>query len=166
MAKKAKRTRRISTQHSPTLAPSAEDRRVALTLYVPPPPQPRTRLEVVEAVCAHIINGDRVHEACHKEGITWKTLFFWKAEDNELGTLYARAREASAESWEDRSTEEVEQANIVTVQLARLREDNYRWRAKMANPKKFSDRPDDLGALEKIGLEALLAAAYRNRVGA
>lgn len=131
---------------------------VALVKYVPPE---RTRLEIVQAICERIVNGARVHVACHDEGITWKTLFFWKAADDELGTLYARAREASAESWEDKASEVAELSKDF-----RLQEDNARWRAKMANPRKFSDRQDAaLDSLERIGLEALLAGAYRQRVG-
>jgi hypothetical protein len=113
-----------------------------------------------------MIEGDRVHLACSKEGITWKTLFFWKAEDHELGTLYARAREASAESFEDKSTQVVEGATAATLGVDRLKEDHYRWRARVANPKKFSEKPEDtLKELERIGLEALLAGAYKQRIG-
>lgn len=121
--------------------------------------KPRSRREIVEAVCRHIVAGDRVHAACTKEGIVWNQLWEWKLEDADLQVLYARAREASAESWEDKSTQHVEDATVDTVQLAHLREGNAKWRAKMANPKKFGDKIDLTSAGERLGLEELVAGS-------
>lgn len=142
---------------------TAFDRHVAVVPYIEPPPVPRTRKEVVVAICQHIIDGDRVHLACSKEGITWPTLWLWKSEDGELYTLYARAREASGESWEDKSTKHTEEATTENVQLSRLREDNARWRAKMANPKQYGDKIDLTSAGARIGLEELVAGSMEKK---
>jgi hypothetical protein len=163
--RKQKRARRVIPKQPepPKPEPSAEDRRVALTLYVAPPPKPRSRREIFTAVCARIINGARVHAACSAEGITWRDLWMWKAEDHELFALYARAREASGEMWEDKSTEAVEGATADTATVVRLREDNYRWRAKMANPKQYGDKIDLTSAGARIGLEELVAGSMERK---
>ncbi|HEY2851148.1 MAG TPA: hypothetical protein VGI97_14820 [Gemmatimonadaceae bacterium] len=158
----AKRARRVAAI-PPKPEPSAEDRRVALTIYVAPPPKQRTVRDIFEAVCARITQGERIHAACSAERTTWRQLWMWKAQDHELHALYARAREASGESWEDRSTETVETATKEDVQLARLKEDNYRWRAKMANPKQYGDKVDLTSAGARIGLEELVAGSMERK---
>ena len=119
----------------------------------------RTRREIVEAVCLHVVAGDRVHLACSKEGIVWNQLWEWKLQDPELQALYARAREASAESWEDKATDHVETATMATVQLAHLREGNAKWRAKMANPRAFGEKVDVTSGGESF--PALIAASMK-----
>lgn len=145
----------------PRLQPTPEQRGVALVKYH----DHRSRRQIVEAICVRIINGARVHVACGAEGITWSTLWLWKAEDNELSTLYARAREASAESWEDKSTEYVENASAETVQLARLKEDNARWRAKNADRRRFGDRVDVAAVSAQVTLEELVAGSMALKPG-
>lgn len=144
--------------------PSRLERRVELVVWAAPEPKPPTKRAVVEAICNHIIMGVRLHVACAREGISWQTLWHWKATDADLQALYARAREASAESFEEKATATAEFATADDVQVARLQVDTYKWRAKMANPNKFSDRPDrELEDLARVGLEALLAGAYEKR---
>jgi hypothetical protein len=167
---KKPRAKRQRAQKPAALAPvdpSPEARKVALTLDVPEPPKPRTRSEIADAILVNIISGDRLHKACEKEGIKWHIFWEWKGNDPDLAQRYARAREASAESWEDKSTEHAETATAENVNVARLKENNARWRAKMANPAKFADHQpaDAMRELERIGLEALLAGAYKQRIG-
>jgi hypothetical protein len=142
----------------PPAEPSAADRKVAVAVFVP---KPRTKREIVEAICDHVIEGDRVHLACSKEGITWKTLFYWKEADAELGTLYARARKASAESFEDKASKHAEEATVEAVQVDRLKVDTAKWRAKMADPLRFGEKIDVTSAGERLGLEELVVGSMQ-----
>lgn len=129
-----------------------------MTVFVP---KPRTRREIVEAICVRIIAGERIHKACELEGISWPTLWNWKAQDAELLTLYMRAREASAESFEDKGTQAVEGLTENTPEVVRVKENHYRWRAKMANPKAFGEKLDVTSAGERLGLEELVAGSMQ-----
>lgn len=102
------------------------------------------REQVVRAICRRVSNGMRIHEACGKSGITWRKLWNWKTQHAPFQALYARARAASAVSYEDRASKTVQKCRPErdAIQLARLREDHYRWRAKMADPKSYGDKLD------------------------
>ena len=102
-------------------------------------------------------------KACRDTGVSKTTFLRWCDADAANADRYARAREASGESWEDKSTETVELAKKDEVQLARLREDNYRWRAKMANPKQYGDKIDLTSAGARIGLEELVAGSMERK---
>lgn len=132
--------------------PTAHERGVAIV------PRPRTRAEIVAAICLHVANRDAIHLSCSKEGITWTTLWEWKDEDAALEQMYQRARKASALAFESRSTEVVEDTKV-EVDRARLIESNARWRAKMADPKGFGDKVDVTSAGERLGLEELVAGS-------
>lgn len=116
--------------------------------------------DILEAIA----NGERVHRACSNHGYQWRHVWTWMAEDTtgSRKALYARARAASALHWAERATETVEQCppEKNAVALARLQEDHYRWRAKVANPKEYgeADNADaDAGAV-RIGAVFVLPA--------
>lgn len=138
-----------------------EQRHVALVVYR----DQRTRKQITQAICRRIVNGERVHKACSLEGVDWHTFWEWKLEDHELATLYARAREGSADSWEDKATEHTENATAETVQLARIREDNARWRAKMADRRRYVDRIDITAVSAQVSLEELVAGSMALKPG-
>lgn len=98
-------------------------------------------LDIAQSVLDGIANGERVHAACSKAGTSWRTFWHWKSLSPELSARYAHARAASAAYWQDKATETVEACppDRDEVARARLREDHYRWRAKVANPQELGD---------------------------
>lgn len=122
----------------------------ALVVYEPPKPTRaqaayRTKTEryaVARRVFARIVGGAKVSKACHLEGITWAKLWRWMELDEELSLRYARARKASAYAWEDKSTDAVEKATPKTAVVAKMKDDNYRWRARVASPRTHGEKLD------------------------
>ena len=67
--------------------------------------------------------------------------------------------------WEDRATEAADNATPDTVQVARLQFDAYRWRASVANPKKFGPKLDVTGDVtHSLGVVFLPAKVHREPI--
>lgn len=130
-----------SPQHRRSRTLSPESARANLPV-VNAPISTAERDRIVTAICTRIANGGRVHAACDAEGIRWATLWEWKATNRAYAAQYAQAREASADHWAEKGTDTVEapMADAVAVQVARVRESHYRWRASTANPKDYGDQ--------------------------
>lgn len=56
-------------------------------------------------VIALIAQGDKVYQACEKEGVGYSTFFTWKSEDQFLQDAYARAREDRADRYFEETVE-------------------------------------------------------------
>lgn len=108
------------------------------------------RRQKADVACKHISEGKKVNRACQLAGFTWRELWEWKADDPVIAAWYVRARAANGEVWEERSTEHARKATPETVGVARLREENARWRANMANRKQYGHSVDVTSQGESI----------------
>ena len=125
-----------------------------------PHEQRRLISDVIDCIIVRIVQGERLHKACAAEGTTWHQFWRWKEADAQIAQRYARAREASAESWEDKATDAAEQSKDF-----RLQEANARWRASVANPTKFGNKVDLTTAGARIGIEELVAGSMALKPG-
>ena len=97
------------------------------------------------AICDAIAEGGpngKLHKACRTHGVSWQTFWHWKAEDESLAARYAHARTINAQWWRDHAGEVAEDATPQTVQVAKLRHDNAKWQARVADPREFGDKVD------------------------
>ena len=99
--------------------------------------------ETLQAVIDGIEAGLTLKQAIRDARTSWRALSLEIERNPDAASRYAHARTVSADFYADRAQEAVEQA--VTPQdaaIARVRSDVYRWRAKVANPRVYSDRVD------------------------
>lgn len=143
--RKAPRTRRAREA-----APAEPDRNpFALALYRKPEEPRRTRYQVMAAVCLRIEGGELIDEAAHAEGIDRVTVWRWAREDDTFGNMYARAREASAESLEMMALRACAGAERHEPG-ARLLVDTLKWAAAKRRPKVYGDRLDVDGEIRHV----------------
>ena len=119
----------------------------AIVVWTPPSAPPRTRIDVMQSVCDRIEAGELVDEAATAEGTTRKTIWEWARKDKDLGNMYARAREASAESLEMMALR-VCTSSERHLPGARLLVDTLKWTAAKRRPKVYGDRVDLNGTVE------------------
>lgn len=115
----------------------------AVVVWHPEPERPRTRHEVMTAVCDRIEAGELVEEAAWNEGTTRKTIWEWARKYPDLGDVYARAREASAEVLEQEAIRVARTLNMFPQNMdTRLLVDTLKWAAAKRRPKVYADRVD------------------------
>ena len=97
----------------------------------------------MEAVCERIESGELIDYAAQAEGVTRKTVWSWARTDRDLGNMYTRAREASAEIFENEALRIGLSLNPAPQHFdARLAVDTLKWAAAKRRPKVYSDRID------------------------
>ena len=115
-----------------------------LPSVIPPddvPDRPQDR-EAFSTFCARLAERDSIQEACRAAGKDWRWLWDYKAHRIEREAEYRRARSYSGHSWADHSSQVAADATPETVHVARLQEDNARWRATVANRREFGSSVD------------------------
>jgi len=121
-------------------------------------PRVHDRPVVLAAVCERIMAGELIEDAAKAEGVNAATIRKWvTADPSTLGTMYAQAREASADALEQKAILVAEMATNETVQQSRLMVDTYKWAAAKRHPKRYGDKLDVTS--EGKGLAGLLAVA-------
>lgn len=118
--------------------------------------RPRTcdRAAVMAAVCERIASGELVEAAAKAEGTTAKSVRAWASEDEELGAIYARARESQAHALAEAiiplSDAAAEKPTPEGVQAARLQVESRKWLASKVAPKSYGDKYTIEGGPEPI----------------
>ena len=134
----------------------------AVVLYRAPEEPRRTRHQVFEAVCNRIEAGELIDEAAEAEGIDRATVWRWARKDEGFGNMYARAREASAESLEMKAFRVCTSAER-HLPGARLLVDTLKWAAAKRRPKVYGDRVDLNGEIKHVHGVIILPAEHPDR---
>ena len=151
-------------QHAPVAPAPAADQRTGTDLFcsrvITSPlrrkagsPRVYDRLAVVEAVCRRIEAGELVDEAATSEGTDRRRIWEWTRSDSELSDVYARAREASAESLEMEAIRVARASTAETCSRDRLLIDTLKWAAAKRRPRVYGSRADlDSGEPQALGV--------------
>lgn len=98
----------------------------------------RERLDAMgtEAVALKIADGSTYREIAGEAKVGLGTLCAWIESDPERSQACARAREISAQAFEERAQEEIQDAKD-QFELAKAKElaIHWRWRASVTNPR-------------------------------
>jgi hypothetical protein len=116
-----------------------------------------------EGIALRIANGETYREIAGSVGVSLGVLCHWIEATPERSQACARAREISAQAFEERAQEEIEDAKD-PFELAKAKElaVHWRWRAKAVNPRRYGDKvavggADDLPAIKGMPDDALQA---------
>ena len=116
-----------------------------------------------EALADRIASGETYREICEDVGVSLGVLCFWIEATPERSQACARAREVSAQAFEERAQEEIEDARD-PFELSKAKElaVHWRWRAKAVNPRRYGDKmavggADDLPPIKAATDEQLAA---------
>jgi hypothetical protein len=133
----------------------------------PSPAQDKLDAIGSEQIALRIANGETYREIAASAGVSLGLLCHWIEADDERRHACARAREVSAQAFEERAQEEIEGAQD-QFELAKAKElaVHWRWRAKAVNPRRYGDKvavggADDLPPIKSLpddALEAKIAA--------
>jgi hypothetical protein len=134
----------------------------------PSPAQDKLDAIGTEAIASRIADGETYREIAGSVGVGLGRLAMWIDSDPERSQACARARETSAQSFEERAQEEIEDAKD-PFELAKARElaVHWRWRAKAVNPRRYGDKvavggAEDLPAMKTDATVTLTAEeAYK-----
>lgn len=94
-------------------------------------------------LCAEIARGNSLRKTCEQPGMpAIRTVYYWFSKHPELLLQYAHAKDASADSDQDRLDEIAEQviAGTLCERRARVAADIIKWSASKKMPKKYGDR--------------------------
>lgn len=129
----------------------------------------QTKLDAigVDSIAERIAGGETYREICGSVGVGLGSFCAWIEETPERSQACARAREISAQAYEEMAQEEIESA-ADQFELAKAKElaVHWRWRAKAVNPRRYGDKvavggSDDLPPIKAASdeqLEARIAA--------
>lgn len=135
-----------------------------------PAPIAQNKLDAagVTAVCDMIIEGKSYREIAKHYAVGLATLATWIEADPERSHACARAREISAQTFDEQALEVIREAKDGFA-LSKAKEEaiHLRWRAKAVNPRRYGDKvavggADDLPPVQQahtMSTEALLAIA-------
>ena len=120
-----------------------------------------------ENVADMIATGVTYRQICKELGVSLGALCAWIESEPERLRVCARAREVSAQAFEERAQEEIQGARD-QFELSKAKElaVHWRWRAKAVNPRRYGDKvavggADDLPPIKSLpddALEAKIAA--------
>jgi hypothetical protein len=140
-----------------------------------PPAVAQDKLSAIgtNAICDLIVEGTSYRQIAAQFGVGLGTLATWIEADSERSHACARAREVSAQTFDEKAENGIQTA-VDVFELAKAKElaIHYRWRAKAVNPRKYGDKvgiggAEDLPPVQQIhgmSTEALLAIASRASV--
>jgi SpoVK/Ycf46/Vps4 family AAA+-type ATPase len=112
--------------------------------------------EIAAAICERIVSGESLRSICRDDAMpAISTVFKWLAKHEDFVDLYARAREAQADTYADEITEIADDGSRDYVQTengpvidhdhiarSRLRVDARKWIASKLKPRKYGDKLD------------------------
>ena len=107
----------------------------------PAPAQDKLNAAGVETIAGLIASGESYRKIAAKYAVGIGRLFDWIEAEPERAQACARARETSAQTWDELAEHGIAEAGDA-FEFAKARElaVHYRWRAKAANPKRYGDR--------------------------
>ena len=94
----------------------------------------------MERVCARIEQGELIASASKAEGVTRSAIWEWARKERELGDMYARARDASADALAEEALEVARASTNETYGADRVRIDTLKWAAAKRRPKEYGDK--------------------------
>jgi hypothetical protein len=135
-----------------------------------PPPVAKNKLTDagVRAIASMIVEGESYRDISAHFEVSLATLASWIEENPERSRVCARAREISAQTFDEQALEVVRGATDMFA-LAKAKEEaiHLRWRAKAANPRRYGEKmalggADDLPPIKNavsMTTEQLMAIA-------
>lgn len=134
----AKKTNPKATKAAP--AKKAPARQKAKT--APIQPTIKQRLDAIgeAAVIERISDGESYRQIAASLGVPKSKLVEWLHETPDRSRACACAREEAADSYDEMALEELRSADRENITVAREIASHLRWRAKAANPKRYSDK--------------------------
>lgn len=95
----------------------------------------------VETIAMWIAEGKSYRKIAEEVGCGLGRLYEWIELDAERSQACARAREQSAQTWDEKSVQCIEEAEDgFALMKAKELAVHYRWRAKAVNPKRYGDK--------------------------
>lgn len=101
---------------------------------------PEERRDIMERVCARIEQGELIASASKAEGVTRSAIWEWARKHPDLGDMYARARDASADALAEEALEVARASTAETYGADRVRIDTLKWAAAKRRPKEYGDK--------------------------
>jgi len=95
----------------------------------------------LDALCDDIADGKSRRQICKELGVDRGSLRRWLSLDEERARRANQAWIDAADAYVERAEEVIEKARS-DFQLAKAKEQShhFRWKAKMANPRRYSDK--------------------------
>ena len=111
----------------------------------PPTWTPERKREAQDAICAHVARGGTLAQYCAQDDAPdVTTVYDWRRDDEAFSQMYARAREARADSRADRIDDYRDRVvrGELDPQAARVAIDAEKWQASKENRNLYGDRLD------------------------
>lgn len=135
-----------------------------------PPPVAQNKLTAAgtKAICDLIIEGESYRQIAAKFAVGLATLVTWMESDPERSRACARAREMSAQTFDEQALDCIRNAaDAFALSKAKEEAIHLRWRSKAANPRRYGEKvavggAEDLppvGVVHTMSTEDLLAIA-------
>ena len=120
----------------------------------------------MERVCARIEQGELIASASKAEGVTRSAVWEWARKHADLGDMYARARDASADALAEEALEVARASTSETYGADRVRIDTLKWAAAKRRPKEYGDKQsiEVSGGIEHLHLDALRSISAKARI--
>lgn len=124
--------------------------------------------ERFQAYLDAVASGVTKKQASELSGVPYASFRMWLCEperygiQGDAGARYNAARNAAADAWADKATDAVAKATDKdSAAVARVQEDHYRWRARVANPKVYGERQQQevTVSIAQLHIDALKASA-------
>lgn len=110
---------------------------------MPAAPEARDKIDAfgIEAICAAILEPMPMRAIAEKLGVSQGSLIAWVAAEPERSARVKEARTLTAQMWDDKSTQVIEDAKD-QFELSRAKElaHHYRWRASKIAPREYGDK--------------------------
>lgn len=129
---------------------------------------------VGDVICERIASGESVRAICSDEQMpAMSTVFKWLADNDKFSEQYARAKEMQADAffevigeiahdgakdWVMTKTGPV--LDSEHVQRSRLRVDTLKWQASKLAPKKYGDKPIEVGGIGGAPIQHSIALRF------
>lgn len=97
--------------------------------------------DLANTICERLADGESLRSICRDDempGMT--TVLRWTRDDPAFGTKYAHAREAQAETMDDKILSVADACSNETALSDRVKIDAYKWRAAKLAPKRYGDK--------------------------
>jgi transposase len=103
----------------------------------------------IDTICERIHEGDFLRDIAIRIGVSIGSLSAWLAADPERSARAREARRATAQLWEEKAAQVIEDAEDA-FELAKARElaHQYRWKASKMNPREYGDKLELAGDKE------------------
>lgn len=110
-----------------------------------PPDAPKSAKQILDAIGEDAVfqmiqGGHSIRKIALHYGVHLTRLYEWLSETPERHHAHARAKEEAADAYDDMALDVLEKADRENIAVAKEIASHYRWRAKAANPKKYSDK--------------------------